>query len=331
MAYDVAYHVFDRKLLTHQIVPFLMGEIPSIQPIITRLSEVRINRFIANQYAGKIVATLTELAQDDSIDGRASLKKLAEDFDPFWYIWGRPFFVTETDDKKIVEIIDQYLQANPGSVEAIIKNQMNNIHPLLSKHIKVSDEDLAECPSLDELKQTLTNDANLIKKVVYAALHQQPFISDDGKEYDPKRQLNNPFILLELLALGLPAWMDRGLINPSELIINSGLEMPAFARSASCLLHPLDEMLMLDDSQILFPCNYSLGMVVLPENVEEFRDYFQQNNSHFYSYLIGQQCEPYDANLILKKINEAIMYACQKKFLFVESTEIFSGIMGVAA
>ena len=134
--------------------------------------------------------------------------------------------------------------------------------------------------------------------------------------------------MLDFVAFGSPAWMDRGLINPSSLILNLNIEMPPYIKPSCYLLGSLKDRLDIN-CEIPFNSNYSLGMVVFPENIEEFKNFFLNYDEKFSSYLIKNGFSKNNANLCLKKIHEAIMYACQRKQIFVESTDIFSGPMGI--
>lgn len=325
MSFDIAYHAINKGFLENELLPYFFGEKDNIDNILFRFAKIRQNRFIANYFSESILKKLNNNESEINLLTNNKVK-----FDPWLHIWGRPFLVVETEQDDIGKIINSYCNANNHKeLLSIIVGQIK----LLGDNLYDSrdfDACLESMPTLEKLVQHYKdNFIPVLKGLFAAAVNQKEYISDAGEKFDPKIILSNPFILIEFIHMGFPAWMDNGLVCPSQLIVNAGLELPHYIKNPVWLLgSKVIERLGLDEGDIM-PENYSLGIIVDHENISDFIKFCHQHRDKFKATLSEQGLNEQEAELTLKKINEALYYCLKNQCIFVESTDIFSGFNGV--
>jgi hypothetical protein len=182
-------------------------------------------------------------------------------------------------------------------------------------------------PEFKELISRYTEDANILKKLCAAAMNKTLF-DFQNQQWDPLKILSNPYMLMEFLAMGYPAWMDRGPCHISMMVAETGITVPDYFMAPHALLGKLNEFIHIETSPILHE-NYTLGIVVFPEHMSAFAHFFEQHRNIFESYLLKNGWSQQGADCTLLKINEAIIYCLMSQSIFVESTDIFSAPLGI--
>ncbi len=324
MGYDIAYHTINIDILTKEIIPYILGHTDDIESFLQKCYQIENNRFIANTIGLKV----------DKL-----LKNSTKSFDSSLYIFGRPFFVTEDDLEKMTFAIDQYLSVN---CQEVITSQLNNLGIQFSE-VQLTEEDLKNKPSYDGVSKINKDLLDKIKLAIEFLKQTEnkilcgkegdtilKFSEEDDDSLNMTHFLKKPFILIDVISSATPAWMDRGLVNPSTLIEETNLEFPPYVKSASYLLKDVAKMLEFDTSKTpqALEENFDLGMVIYPEDISEFVIFFKKHYSIFFNYLIDQEIRSEDAALNLRKAEEALYYAKAKNLAFIESTEIFSCFAG---
>lgn len=326
MGYDIAYHALDKKDLEEKMVPYIFGERVKINDLAEKIARVRRNRFIANQFASE----LYKMASEKPPFLHRIISKLNpwHKFDPEIHIWGRPFLVLETDRDKVTQVVKQYYDASTDEqVSYIIKTQVNlikaNLFDDIEKKVKIDDG----LSSHGVLKKNYEKKMEQLKKVFDCFVNKTPYIDANNQEFDPLTVISNPYYLLDVVGMGYSAWMDRGLNCPSSLFQRIGVEIPDYVKNPQILYQSIDNIYKLKKIGLM-ECNYSLGIVVLPENINEFLSFFEQHKGKIRSELLIEGFSKDNITVIFQKIEECLHYCSENKNIFVESTDIFSGMMG---
>lgn len=337
MGFDIGYHTIKKEYFFNDLIPYCLGEKENLDDLISDIARVRRNRFIANHF-GEIVIQKSRAEPTGFF--KKCISKITspkqKTFNPDLYAWGRPFLVLEDTSSKVTEVIKKYCSATKDQdVLSIVESQLKLIAPDFYELNLTAGMTYSDSASKEkELTESLKNHASEFKKIVQMSLNgEKDYIDLNNQRHNMKNALASiPFQFVELLSGGCPAWMDRGLINPTSLVSDLGLQTPNYIKPASTLLGDLKKKLHLHNSARSISENYSLGAVVLPENIKEFVEFFNAHYAQFKYFLIKEHSyKREDADLVLQKINETLAYFLHMNMMFIESTDIFSPFEGQIA
>ena len=334
MGYDVAYHAINRNVILNELIPYCLGKISNIEDLVNSIARIKRSRHIANEYA-KILLNHHKCPPPRNLIGKIFSKNLLcknkESFNSDLYIWGRPFLVLEEEQQNVFDVIDRYMLARSDKELAeVIQSQFAKNYAGLYK--KIDHNSLfSAAPSAESVCDEKEKLLNELKKLFQAAAGNFDYTDIEGNKCNPAEILENPFYIIEFLSSGYPAWMDRGQVTPSFLLGAIGLDVPEYVYSTAALLGNHIDLLKGREGSV-FPENFSLGIVVFYENLEEFMVLIDENKSSIISFLTDNEKYPKEcAELVFKKIEESIKYCIHSKSNFVESTDIFSGFLGVVS
>jgi len=346
MGYDIGYHAVDLDDI-HDAFDFIFGKTDRISYLERAVTASR-SRYIANswglginRYSSQITAEAFKKAESvvkantPGLVGRLFGKKAPEfrypqiekskylgSFDSNIHLWGRPFLIAQND--QLNQIIDNYLRANEEEAATIARGQI----PLFKSNLldKIA-PDSEKIPDLETLRKNVEWKMEILRECIRS--YPNEVIDKDGQTHSSTDLINSNlnFYVLENVSLASATWMDRGLVWPSHLLNEIGVE-PSYFRSFS-ESYPLEDALpkkakIRNETKI--EENWMVGAMVLAEDLDTFQS--DINNPEI---IEKAKAENWDAHCkeALSKINECISYARHKNLCFIESSDIYSGPMGV--
>lgn len=354
MGYDPSYHPVDLSLLNQTIMPYLLGaEWPEgFEEDAVRLAQ---NRYRANAWG------LGALKFKHSFQKEESLLK---DHDPIaiesdLHIWGRPFFITDSDPQSISRSIDDYLKCRTfQEVDAIAHRMLVQISPDMA-HVVVPDTE-GGMPTAEDFRERIFWRMRLFKQAVAGWSSGKDIKVPNGQLKSPQELLVDflPNALIELMSLFRPGWMARGYEWPTYLMNNNGMDASVFV-SPACLFTPLVDSLpgLKYSLNPTITENYTMGGYLPTERVLDVLSLFthklkhvlekdtDEENSFSETLDSGEDCdneedwddedwdddslESWDGDEIsLLKIVEALHDAHNRGFAFVEADTVYSGYGG---
>ncbi|WP_010302848.1 hypothetical protein [Candidatus Odyssella thessalonicensis] len=331
MGVDIGYHAIKPNIIYEELIPYFMGKTDNVDRLLRQLARVWKNRIIANNFSTLISSTIIESREQLALFERLKRKIFSSSFpyfNPDLHIWGRPFFTVELDKDRMVDIITRFTTAvTDQEVLYIIKSQADLLGKSLFDNILPKIKDSLDEVVLEDLINDLSSMVQRIKAMVEAAIYKNPFMGENGDKVDLCDELSNPFKLIDLLALGTPAWMDHGNVSPSLLILEAGLDFPPYFNYSRCLMGEIGKKVKLRRSRIIEE-NYCLGVVVYPEDMATFLQFIDQHQRRFKEILIKKDWSSTDIELSLQKMKEAVCFCLKTQSLFVESADIFCPFSG---
>jgi hypothetical protein len=326
MGFDIAYHALSKQDLEETIIPYLCGKVKSIDDFAEKIARVRRNRFITSQFASELYKIYEEKQTSFSPIIRSLNSTLS--FDPELHIWGRPFLVLENKSDKMINVIQEYCGAiSDKQVIDIVRDQVNLIG---SKFFKDLNQEVVignGLPSHDILKQTYIEELEQTRAIFQCYINQTSYKSGNGEEYNPQSLISNPYYLLDSISMSYPAWMDRGLVCPSSLFKKINVALPDYARNSQILYESLDDTYKLEEIGIMEE-NYTLGIAIQPEDIQKFIHFYESYEKELKTILRQEEFSKKEIQRILQKTKECLYYCKITNNIFVESTDIFSGIYG---
>lgn len=347
MGYDIGFHSVDLEDITSAF-DYVFGNSDSLDYAKRAIIAGR-SRFIANAWGLGVLQIKSELFGQclDQIDAEVKnntpgilgkllgkkapkpdyknidLTQTIGSFDSDVHVWGRPFLIA--DEQKIDVLIKHYMCASSEEVERIAHGQIKVFNPSLLSQVK---RDGGKIPDDREVLRNAKWKLDIMRKAV--SKFPSSFSDSDGNEHDSKSLLENElnFVVLESVSIVNPTWMDRGTIWPSLLFSNIDIN-PSYFRSFSELYSDgqfLPKISFRKDKTIRD--NFSVGTVVLPSDVQRFREDLA---FHRHSIVQFAQKDGWDFHCeqVLQKIDECTNFAIKHNHAFVESSDIFSGPLGV--
>ena len=346
MGYDIGYHAVSLEHIqsTFEYILGIRDDLPYLEKAMIAAR----SRFVANawglgvsQYKQKLLHQAMEAAKKEveapSFLGRLMGKKTPEpefpkinyedhigNFDSHLHLWGRPFLITQTNE--INKLIDQYLIANGNQSKSLAQQQIDFLKPSLHQKIE---PDKQPQPDLEGFKHNASWKMDILRKCVEA--YPAEVQDQDGQSHNSADLLNFnlTFYVLENVSLAYPTWMDRGQVWPSHLLESAGIRSDYFKSFAQ--LYPLESHLpkgVTIRNEKTITENYMVGAVVLPEDIERFKMDIRDGRKTIIKQATDAGWD-FQCNQVLQKIEECIDYAQKHTLCFIESTDIYSGPMGV--
>jgi len=348
MGFDIGYHAVSREDIVATF-DYIFGKKASL-PYLEKAVITARSRHIANawglgihQYKQDILYKAMDLAKEEAQSkkpnflGRLMGKKAPEpefpkidyntyigEFDTDLHLWGRPFLITQSD--RINKLIEQYLVANEHQSKELAQRQIDLLKPSL--HLKI-EPDKQPLPDLDEFRNIASWKMDILKKCV--EVYPEKVEGRDGERYNSADVLNSSmnFYVLENVSLAHPTWMDRGYVWPSYLLENIGIH-PDYFNSFS-ELYPLKSHLPSEVSirnEKTITENYMVGAVVMPKDIGRFKSDLRNAQNTILKQATKEGWD-FHCRQALQKIEECLDYAQNHKLCFVESSDIYSGPMGI--
>lgn len=346
MGYDIGYHAVSEQDIRGAF-DFIFDKTKEI-PYLDRAITASRSRFVANSwglgithYSSRIMDEIYTKAEEiaksqaPGFIGRLMGKKAPKpnyptidmsehigDFDSHVHLWGRPFLIIQ--DNQLVEIIDRYLQANWEESAELARQQISLLNSKILGNVIPDNKPI---PDLETLKQQATWKMEILKECVQAFPNA---VKDrEGQEHSSVDLLNSNlnFYVLENVSLASATWMDRGLVWPSHLLAEIGIHPTYFKPFSE--FYPLREALP-EKAEIrqekAISENWMVGAMIQRENLDQFK--LDINKPEIIDKAKSEGWEPH-CKAAIKKINECIDYAKHKNLCFVESSDVYSGPMGV--
>jgi hypothetical protein len=313
MGYDVSYHPVDVELLHERVLPFILGQTTEddIGDLVGTGMRIREIRWRAKAWA---------------LGARHRMGR----YDPFLYVWGRPFFITSADADAVAEDVLRYLgMFGVAEVDDVARAMADALGP---SDTPAAPNDPGHYPLDDErLRYEVVGALRVLRRAV-AALRageeRVPGLKTDRAPADLVAG-NAAFDLIEFASMLTPGWMDRGPVWPTRLVEDVGLDWPPAFGSHEPLLAPL--MAEFPDAKWdpahTIEHNYMVGGLVAAADVPAARAWFAERRDRILAAEgIGVARDQFA--LTLTKIDEAMAMAARLEHAFCEATEIYSGIEG---
>lgn len=336
MGWDIAYHSISKDDL-NIVISYCMGEIDDISDLMQSYARRKRNRLIVNHIVLEGIGLLeksNKIGFLKKIQSKIFKKRFCK-FDSWLHVWGRPFLVIENSYDEQFEVIQKFLNAkDDNEVLEILKKEIDSINPdLFKKLINLSEQSDKSVASEDEILESMFEELEFNKKIFESAIKKKSFEDINGNQHNPHELLTEGFQIISLLSHGNPAWMERGLESSIYTLISNCVEdYPSqnykYIQRPSSLLSNHNKALKLSNAEFL-PENYSLGIVVMPEDLNQLLNLVESHYDAMQDFLVNEGYLEEDAAKILCKIIETINYSIRSESIFVESTEIFSGPFGI--
>jgi hypothetical protein len=306
MGYDVSYHPIDLGLLHERVLPFVLGE----------TTEDDIGDLIA---AGMRIRRIRWRAKAWALGARQHMTG----YDPFLYVWGRPFFVTSSGTDAVTSDVLRYLDmSTEDDVDAVAAGMAPGpAEPNEPGHYPLDE---------DRLRWEVVGALRVLRRAVAALRAGQdrvPGLKTDRAPADLVTR-NAAYDLVEFASMLTPGWMDRGPVWPTRLAEEVEDWVPGFDSHA-----PLLEPLRAEfpdakwDPAHTIETNYMVGGFVPADEVPAARAWFAGNHDRIRA-AEAIATAPAQLAVTLTKIDEAMAMAERLGYAFCEATEIYSGIEG---
>lgn len=315
--FDISFHPLPWDVLTERVYPYVLGEAPSdaLDPLVSDAVRIAKVRFRANAW-GLGVLRLRDAAPAA--------------FDPDLHVWGRPFFVTAEGTEAIADTIDRDLAARPEDVDAIAREQLEQLQPGLASRVEPSDE--GTLPSDADLAASVRGHVDLMRASVAAIRGGRGSIEFGGRAHDPARLLGRELALtaLTFAADFRPGWMARGKLWPSLLLVELGVNVRDRIIANAAMFMPVYRALP-DVPWFLAETiyeNYQVGGAASPGDLPALRALLMENRERILAPARAHGEHAYVAT-VLRKIDEAMADAQHRGLPFCEATEVYSGFSGI--
>lgn len=325
MGFDCSYHPVDLAFFEDRLIPSLLGEAP-LEPLLKEAVALEKLRYRAKAWALGAVAKIRDVPARN-----AKADKPILPIDSNLHVWGRPFFIEASDPAEVSRYIDRYLAARtPAQIDTIAKEVRKRLVPPLDFEPDMG----AGLPAKKELEAAVLNNLDVLCEVVAAYKAGKKTITlPSGNEDTPEHVLmgSYPTIALGFASRFRPGWMDRGLVWPTLLMANARLDTKRFFEPPVPLFGRLFEVfpkLRKAKLRRTIEENYMVGGYVPPERVGELREYLRDESPALLAKPKKEKWEE-DAELSLRKLDEALADAEHRGHAFVEATEVYSGPLGM--
>jgi hypothetical protein len=325
MGFDVSYHPFPSHLVDGYFVPHMLGqrEFPAAMRAAAKQRAAVLYR--ANAW-GLGCASL--MREDDALAS-------ATGFDTQTHVWGRPFFIAETQPHDVTRCVDEFIACKTDAdVDAMAKAQLELLQAGLSARVAPSLRDAP--PSDEQVEAMVFEKADVLRDAAAALKKGVGFILPNGQERDPARVIadNLAYVALEFGAHFQPGWMDRGQVTPSMILSQIGYEKAVnrFFHSPAMLFAGISKALPGVEFELpnTIESNYALGGCVPYDHIEGLMHFLfetPQVRANIEAMLRDEHGldEPI---VTMRKWREALLDAYARELPFLEATEIYSGFEG---
>lgn len=340
MGFDVSFHPIDSIFIRDQIVPIMVGEKDPTE-LYERAARAAKIRFLANAWGLGLVQFQHEQsraqreASNKSFIARFLDRNKPQDFDTLsdfesdLYVWGRPYFITSTEDASLFDAIDRYSDLTPQDVDGFARSMIDNRWPKIAARVRKDES--STIPSDEDFLHGVSWKIELLREAVKAIHDGTKVQLPDGDEHDPVELLSNEtqMAVLELHSVFVPGWMGRGRVAPTQLLDQAGRESKVVETSDmpfASVSDAIPELSLRSDSTIHE--NFMVGGYVAPGNVAAFQREVESVETEVLS-AADREGWKHECEVVLRKIIEALVDSQRRGIGFVEASEIYSAPMGV--
>lgn len=235
-------------------------------------------------------------------DGLLELLKDTPEFDIQIHLWGRPFFIVDSNPKQIVDQIDHlYALNNERQIKQFFLEELKKLSE--TAYQKRQQINLTPPPkialgletALQELKQ----------------LYKQKQFKELGIEYG--------FVLAQIAAVAYPYWY----MNGQGLTFIADLELPHFTGKPEGLAATSNVLSEISDyiPQRLTK-SLSSGIYLNQHEVRELLRIIELDASYCKHVMAQKQFSPANADNFLMKLTEALEYAASHNYGIIEASDV---------
>ena len=259
---------------------------------------------------------------DHEVDPLARL--VIERVDPELHLRGRPFFITENSAKRVVEVVDDYLDsANPSAAEALAFEQLSKLDKGLEGQVEADDSEPMS-PNMS-YRRDLMGELTELHKLGQAARDGQQWATKNGERELALNVLLRelPYRAVQLHSRATPFWIADDVDGLETVCRSAAIEPPPILASArSLFMNSCDEFSDLGDSlQAGMEDAGDIGAFVAPGDIDELMDFLHSQGGRIIQAAarqgVGDICEN-----VLRKIKECTAYAQQHGLGYLEASGI---------
>lgn len=326
MGYDISYHPVPVEYLRRHLFDVVL-EVYEVTEARCAIAHIDVmNRMRANEWG---LAVHRWMGDRPEIAERCG-------FDPHLHVWGRPYFICETDPARVGRVVDEWGDCEEDDdCDALAARQLELLHPGLSTEVTLPE--VEDWPSLEDVTRLAFRKILMMRDAVRALRERRAYAMPQGELADPAAVLGQhlPYLCVEHCSIFQPGWMDRGPVAPTMVMMAAGLDdrIDDYFRSPGVLFAPITEALpevRFDGLGNRLLHNYSLGGMLMGEHLRRFREDFVEATvmRERLASAMRDRLDVDQPELVLRKWHEALFDAEARNMPLVEASEIYSGLQG---